>query len=464
MTIPSKYRTKMIRSTRTYEFNMYNDLNDLFLKVQSVQNLYFNYALKYLYQHHGVKHLSNFLPKGTSKQYFINKLKRFARTQSIKKHHVNLQNMDYSSQSIDKLLDQLLINFDEYRKKQYSVHNYWTDKQKKQYLKEHNNSLSGYGRIHYRHNVSNCNSVTFKQNHDRIRVISNYCLRIPYFGRIHTIKSISSFKHKRIVEAKIIKRKDNTFRLQIVIKFKKKKCLSKQDLENPVGMDLNLADNQFFEFSEPVINPNEHTWPSNVAAKFYEYDRKYRKYNHIINNKHDNDNSKQEQRAKTLARKFKHKASGLLDNWYKDLANLWVQRYPVLIIEQLSSFDMRKKKKDNETKDEKKKRKNINKKLARVKPYALRKILEYVYQDAGKLLIEVDPRYTSMTCHKCGYINHDLKVGEKAWTCPNCHNLIIRDPNATLNIRDWGVDPKKHSVLQEDDTGYYTPDMLVSYY
>lgn len=39
--------------------------------------------------------------------------------------------------------------------------------------------------------------------------------------------------------------------------------------------------------------------------------------------------------------------------------------------------------------------------------------MEYIYQDDGHLLLEVDSYDTSKACHNCGKINEQLKVGEK---------------------------------------------------
>lgn len=62
-------------------------------------------------------------------------------------------------------------------------------------------------------------------------------------------------------------------------------------------------------------------------------------------------------------------------------------------------------------------------------------------------MILVDPTDTSKTCHHCNYVYHDLQVGQKVWVCPECGEVNLRDPNACLNIRDWGIDPDKHIVV-----------------
>lgn len=118
--ILKKERIKKVKGTRTYRFRITNpdDVDVKFPHVQEVQAHYFNYALKYMYQHYGVKHLDVRLPTGDQKKYFILKLVKFARKQAAKHKGFNLKKMDYSVQSIDKMLEGLYVNFDRYRKGQ----------------------------------------------------------------------------------------------------------------------------------------------------------------------------------------------------------------------------------------------------------------------------------------------------------------------------------------------------------
>ena len=49
-------------------------------------------------------------------------------------------------------------------------------------------------------------------------------------------------------------------------------------------------------------------------------------------------------------------------------------------------------------------------------------------------LEKVNPKNTSKTCHVCGYVNPEVKVGINYWKCPVCGESHDRDINATLNI------------------------------
>ena len=46
---------------------------------------------------------------------------------------------------------------------------------------------------------------------------------------------------------------------------------------------------------------------------------------------------------------------------------------------------------------------------------------------------------SSKTCNHCGYVNQNLTLKGRKWTCPNCGAEIIRDENAGKNLRDNAI-------------------------
>lgn len=69
-----------------------------------------------------------------------------------------------------------------------------------------------------------------------------------------------------------------------------------------------------------------------------------------------------------------------------------------------------------------------------------RRMLEYKANWYGRKIVFVDRFYpSSKTCNHCGYINKTLKLSDRQWICPDCGEIIERDYNAALNIRDEGI-------------------------
>lgn len=65
--------------------------------------------------------------------------------------------------------------------------------------------------------------------------------------------------------------------------------------------------------------------------------------------------------------------------------------------------------------------------------------LEYKSAWYGRTLVKVDRFYpSSKTCSCCGYVNQDLVLSDREWTCTNCHTVIDRDLNAAYNIASEG--------------------------
>jgi putative transposase len=71
--------------------------------------------------------------------------------------------------------------------------------------------------------------------------------------------------------------------------------------------------------------------------------------------------------------------------------------------------------------------------IGRVRP-----VLAYKTVWEGGRLLVADPWFaSSKTHHGCGGYLADLKLGRRVWACPACGQLVGRNANAALNLRDW---------------------------
>ena len=69
-----------------------------------------------------------------------------------------------------------------------------------------------------------------------------------------------------------------------------------------------------------------------------------------------------------------------------------------------------------------------------------RRMLEYKANWYGRKIVFINRFYpSSKTCNHCGYINKKLKLSDRQWVCPDCGEIIERDYNAALNIRNEGI-------------------------
>lgn len=82
-------------------------------------------------------------------------------------------------------------------------------------------------------------------------------------------------------------------------------------------------------------------------------------------------------------------------------------------------------------------------------------MLEYKSEWYGTNILRIgrfEP--SSKTCSCCGYVNKELRLNDREWTCSNCGTHHDRDINAAINIKNFslrnilsGTDRKNHDEL-----------------
>jgi len=67
-------------------------------------------------------------------------------------------------------------------------------------------------------------------------------------------------------------------------------------------------------------------------------------------------------------------------------------------------------------------------------------MLEYKADWYGKNILRIG-RFapSSKTCSCCGYINKELTLKDRSWTCPKCSSVLDRDVNASINIKSFAL-------------------------
>ncbi len=74
-----------------------------------------------------------------------------------------------------------------------------------------------------------------------------------------------------------------------------------------------------------------------------------------------------------------------------------------------------------------------------------RSVLPHKAESAGRVIVAVNPAYTSQDCSECGYRPDGLegrtkkKLGDRWHFCPNCSASLDRDTNAAINILNLAI-------------------------
>jgi putative transposase len=64
----------------------------------------------------------------------------------------------------------------------------------------------------------------------------------------------------------------------------------------------------------------------------------------------------------------------------------------------------------------------------------LASLLSYKAESAGRIVVTVDPRYTSQTCAECGHVDAGNRVSQAVFRCLSCEHVAHADVNAARNI------------------------------
>ena len=67
-------------------------------------------------------------------------------------------------------------------------------------------------------------------------------------------------------------------------------------------------------------------------------------------------------------------------------------------------------------------------------------MLTYKAEWNDKQIVKINRFFpSSKTCNCCGYINQNLTLDVREWTCPSCNTKLDRDLNASKNILKEGI-------------------------
>ena len=182
-----------------------------------------------------------------------------------------------------------------------------------------------------------------------------------------------------------------------------------------VGIDLGLKDF--------VITSNNKKFKNNRYTK--KYAKQLKKAQQHLSRKQKGSNGFEKQKLK-VAKIHEKIASCRLDTLHK-VSHQLVNQYDLISIEDLNVKGMIKNHK-------------LSKHIADASLGNFVTLLQYKCDWYGKELVKVNRFYpSSKTCGDCGWINQNLKLSDREWTCNSCGVIHDRDVNASRNILKEGL-------------------------
>jgi putative transposase len=148
----------------------------------------------------------------------------------------------------------------------------------------------------------------------------------------------------------------------------------------------------------------------------------------------------------TVANRYRKVANQRRDFHYK-VARRLVKEYDVLVVEDLKVANMTRRAKakpDPENPGQflpngASAKTGLNRSINDAGWAQFRSILEAKAEEAGRTVMSVDPRNTSLTCHECSHVDAGNRVSQAEFRCKRCGHEAHADMNAARNILGAGL-------------------------
>lgn len=162
--------------------------------------------------------------------------------------------------------------------------------------------------------------------------------------------------------------------------------------------------------------------------------------------KHQQPKSKGYEKTKLQIARLSERISNIRRDFHHKIAAELCNKYNAICMETLSVLGMR----QHVGKDKSAKNKGFNRRLSNNGLAQFSQFIEQKAKDTGTHFSRVDRwEPTTKRCHACGYINNDITLDTREWTCPNCGTHHDRDVNAAINIKNHAVEQTQRIVKEE---------------
>jgi len=175
-----------------------------------------------------------------------------------------------------------------------------------------------------------------------------------------------------------------------------------------IGIDVGIKDLAILSTGKKITKLNSAPYEEKITKLQKNLSRK----------KHSSKNWEKTRKKLTLAHL---KLKNARNDYIQKITWKLVKKYDIIVIEDLKISNMMKNHK-------------LAKNIANASWHELKRQLQYKCEWYNKELIIINPHNTSKECNNCGYINKELTLADREWTCPKCANTHDRDINAANNI------------------------------
>ncbi len=182
-----------------------------------------------------------------------------------------------------------------------------------------------------------------------------------------------------------------------------------------VGIDVGLESFATFSTGEKIDNPR---FFRTSEAKLTKVQRRL--------SKAENGSPDRTKQRKKVAHVHEHIANRRKDFAHK-LSRRLVNEYQIIALEKLDIKQMQ----ENGFK-------GIRKSIGDVAWNQFVQFILYKAEEAGRVMVQVNPRNTSKRCSRCGQLV-EKKLSDRVHSCPVCGLVLDRDHNAAINILALGM-------------------------
>ena len=278
------------------------------------------------------------------------------------------------------------------------------------------NKKSKCGFPKYKSKKDNHQSYTTNNVNNSIRLSDNKHIRLPKLGdaRIKLHRQLPT--NGVIKSVTISKTASGKYYASILVEYDNQISPQSVNLNNSIGVDFSM--HSFYVNNQG----NECDYPEYYRKSQKKLAREQRR----LSRKQKGSKNYEKQRIK-VALVQEHTANQRND-WLNKLSITLANQYDIIFFEDIDMKNMSR-------------CLNFGKTVHDQGFGTFRIMVDYKLKESGyQGIYKIDKWFpSSKTCRHCGCINKNLTLKDRVWLCPDCGEVIDRDVNAAINIKNKGI-------------------------